>query len=102
MRSICRLIGISMNTLLERVQIIANNIVKPQTFTQGMTYEVDELRTFVGSKKKECWIINSIEHKSRAIIEMAFGPRNTENIKKVINSVLLLNPFSINTDKLNS
>jgi insertion element IS1 protein InsB len=102
MRSICKLLGISMNTLLRRVQIIANNIVKPQTFTQGMTYEVDELRTFVGSKKKECWIIYSIERKSSTVIEMAYGARNTENIKNVINSVLLLNPFSIHTDKLNS
>ena len=45
-RSIARLLGISINTVLRRIREIANTIVKP-IIKIGRRYEVDKLKTYI-------------------------------------------------------
>jgi transposase-like protein len=49
-RSTARVLRISATTLLKRILSIANKIPRP-FISKGKTYEVDELRTFIGNKK---------------------------------------------------
>ena len=50
-RSTARVLGISVTTLLKRILQIASNIKQPP-IAVGRTYEVDEMRIFIG--KKNC------------------------------------------------
>jgi len=50
-RSTARVLGISTTTLLKRILSIAKDIPRP-VISKGKTYEVDELRTFIGNKKR--------------------------------------------------
>ena len=67
---------------------------------QGCEYEVDELRTFVGNKKNECWIIYALNKLTKKIAALTVGGRTKENIRKVTDVLLRLNPERIFTDKL--
>ena len=64
-------------------------------------YEIDEMKTFVGNKKNESWITYAISRTTRQVIALKVGRRTKENIKTVVEKVLLLNPKTIYTDKLN-
>src|SRR5580658_4699377 len=50
-RSIARLLNISVNTVISRIQKIANSIKKP-IISIGKVYEVDELKTYIKNKNK--------------------------------------------------
>src|SRR5690606_14726568 len=64
-------------------------------------YEIDELRTFVGSKKKECWVCYAINRKTKQVIDFITGRRTKENIEWVVKRVLALSPSRVYTDRLN-
>jgi transposase-like protein len=52
-RSIARLLNISATTVISRIQKIAGSIKKP-AISMERTYEVDELKTYINNKNKEC------------------------------------------------
>ena len=54
-RSIARLLNISPNTVIRRIKTIASNIKKP-AIVMNKTYEMDELKTYVKRKSRECWV----------------------------------------------
>src|SRR5688572_22013651 len=58
-RSISRLLRISVNTVLKRILLIAKNIRKP-LIVFGKDYELDELRTYVKRKTSLLWIVYAI------------------------------------------
>ena len=76
-------------------------INKPIFEETNQSYEMDELRTYCGSKTKEVWIIYAINRKTKKIIDFFVGRRTKENIKKVVDTVLELNPKHIYSDRLN-
>ncbi|MHB8209566.1 hypothetical protein [Mucilaginibacter sp.] len=55
-RSIARLLNISIITVLSRIKRIAVGIIKPIP-AMGGTYEMDELKTYIKNKRNECWVI---------------------------------------------
>ncbi len=67
----------------------------------GQEYEVDELRTFVGNKKNECWVMYAINKTTKQVIDFAVGRRTKENIRKVIDTLNKLHPKRIFSDQLN-
>ena len=99
-RSISRFLSIPKTSVSRFLLEESRKIEKPKIREQGEEYEIDELRTFVGRKDKECWICYAINRKTKAIIDFVVGRKTKENIKKVIDSVLLLNPKRIYSDKL--
>lgn len=98
-RSIARLLHISANTVLKRIKIIADRIRKP-IIAMGRSYEVDELRTYVKNKNKECWVIYALDKESGKVVDLKTGNRNKKNLKRVIDTLLLSECEKIYTDKL--
>lgn len=100
-RSISRILKISKNTVLSRIIFISSNI-KPKTFVKlGCKFELDEIWTFIGSKKNTTWITYVIERESKSVIDFFVGSKTKENIRPLVNNVLMLDPKTIYTDKLN-
>ena len=66
-------------------------------------YEVDEMQTFIGRNHPSCYthIAYAINRATRKVIDFIAGPRTKENIRQVIEKVLLLKPRKIYTDGLN-
>ncbi len=99
--NIARLLEISKSSVQRIIIRTALSIKMPVFKEEGQSYQVDELRTYCGNKGNECWIIYAINPKTGKVIASAFGRRTKENIKKVIDKLLVLNSKRIYTDGLN-
>jgi len=89
-RTISRLLSISANTVIKRIKNIADNITKP-AISINRIYELDELKTYVKNKTKECWVAYALDKQTR---------RNKSNLKMVADTLLLSGCKQIYTDKL--
>lgn len=98
-RSIARLLKISANTVLRRITCIAEAIEKPTMF-MGKEYEVDELLTYVGSKKKVYWIVYALEKDTRRVVDFTIGKRTNKTLRNVTDKLLLSSASKVYTDKL--
>ena len=100
-RGISRVLNISPNTVLSRMLKISKQIKIPYFNKFGCKFEVDEMFIKIANDKKQNWLIYAIEQKTKDVIGFIIGSRNTENLKMIIDNVLLLHPTKIYTDKLN-
>jgi insertion element IS1 protein InsB len=100
-RSISRILNISTKTVLSRMLNISKQIKAPYFNKFGCKFEIDELFIKIANDKKQNWLIYAIEQKTKNVINFIIGGRNTENLKSIINKVLLLHPKMIYTDGLN-
>ena len=100
-RSIARILNISSKTVLSRMLKISKQIKIPYFNKFECRFEVDEMFIKISNGKKQNWLIYAIEQKTKNVIDFVIGRRNTENLKLVIDKVLLLNPKRIYTDGLN-
>ncbi len=100
-RSISRILNISCGTVLSRMLKISAQIKPPDFSKPGCTFEIDELWSFTGSKKRIAWITYALERNSGQIIAFFVGSKSKENIKPLIDRLLILKPKHIYTDKLN-
>ncbi|MBP9742738.1 MAG: hypothetical protein KBD37_05190, partial [Burkholderiales bacterium] len=82
--SISRIVGISKSTVIRRLKSYADKLNKPIIQEDQQIYEMDELRTYVGKKSNECWIIYAINKETRKVIDFVVGRRTSENIKIVV------------------
>lgn len=99
MRSICRILGIALNTLTSRILKISKEIKAP-IISKGNAYEVDEIRTFVKKKTSLIWIVYALERASKKVVSYAVGNRTNNTLSTVINQVISYCPRKIFTDKL--
>ena len=99
--SISRIIGISKNTVLSRMLKISRQIKIPYFSKLGCKFEIDEMWTFIKSKEDFTWITYAIERETKSIIDFFVGRKTKDNIRPLINKVLLLEPNRIYTDRLN-
>ena len=99
-RGIARILDISKNTVLSRMLKISEQIKIPYFNKFGCKFEVDEMFIKIANGKSYNWLVYAIEQKTKSVISFIIGGRNTENLKSVINKVLLLQPKRIYTDKL--
>jgi IS1 family transposase len=100
-RSISRILKISKNTVLSRMLKISKQIKTPYFNKLGCKFEVDELWSFIGNKDNVTWITYAIERQTKTVIDFIVGRKTSENIKPLINKLLLLHPKRIYTDRLN-
>lgn len=102
-RSISRIMGYSRGTIIRRILYLASKVTKPIYFESNQIYEVDEMWTYIGRNHPSnyTWITYAINRKTNCIVDVAFGKRTKLNLSKVIESIKLLNPKKIITDKLN-
>lgn len=71
-RSIARVLKISTTTLLKRILQIAGIIKQPQIL-RNQIYQVDELRTYIGNKKRAVWIIYAIDSVTKLPVSLKVG-----------------------------
>jgi IS1 family transposase/transposase-like protein len=100
-RSIGRILNISPNTVLSRMLKISNQIKIPYLNKFGCKFEIDEMFVRIRNKDAKNYLTYAIEQKTKRVITFIVGSRNTENLRSVIDNVLLLHPTRIYTDKLN-
>lgn len=93
--------GISKANVVNKIKDISEKIIKPELTETGQKYEVDEMHTFIGNKKNACYITYALNRKTKRVISFVAGSRTKEAIGKVIDSLKVLNPKKIFTDKLN-
>lgn len=98
-RSTARVLQISATTLLKRILSIAGSIPRP-VISKGKVYEVDELRTFIGSKKRLVWVAYALERKSKKVVSFYVGARTNKTLRIVLKSLQLSEAKRIYTDGL--
>ncbi|MBS7252809.1 IS1 family transposase [Flavobacterium branchiicola] len=98
-RSTARILKISTTTLLKRILLIAENIQRP-IIAMGKIYEVDEMATFIKTKKRLIWIVYALERESGRVVSFNVGSRTNKTLKIVLDTLKLSKPKSIYTDKL--
>jgi len=98
-RSTARVLRISVTTLLKRIVAIAEGIQQPP-IAIGKSYEVDEMRTYVGKKSRLRWIVYALERETKTVVSFNVGRRTNKTLKHVIRSLELSNARIIYTDKL--
>ena len=98
-RSTARVLRISVTTLLKRIISIAANIQQP-SIAIGKSYEVDEMRTYIGKKSKLRWIVYALDIETKEVVSFNVGRRTNKTLKRVIQSLELSNAQKIYTDKL--
>ncbi len=98
-RGTARILRISTTTLLKRILHIAREIKLPP-IVQHQTYEVDELRIYIGSKKHPTWIVYALDRATKTPVCFKVGRRNKKNLKVVIDTLLLAKAKKKYTDKL--
>lgn len=100
-RSIARILNISKNTVLSRMLKISKQIKVPDFNKLGCKFEVDEMWTFIKRKEDFTWITYALERETRNVITFFVGRKTKENIRPLIDKILLLEPNRIYTDRLN-
>ncbi len=100
--SIGRLLQITKSSVQRLIERIASKIEWPVYQEIGQCYELDELRTYCGNKRNECWLMYGIHKQNGTVMKMVIGKRTKDNIKQVTDSILVLAPKRIYTDGLNS
>ena len=100
LRQTAKALGIAFNTFQKRTLFIANGLKNPISDKAGDTYEIDELKTHIGSPKTECWLLSALNRRTGAISALSAGSRKKEDFKKVINYILKALPKRIYTDGL--
>ncbi len=99
--NIGRLLEISKLSVQRLIERIASKIKLPVYEEVNQSYELDELRTYCGNKKNECWLMYGINKRDRKVITLCVGRRTKENIKQITAAILAMKPKRIYTDGLN-
>lgn len=98
-RGTARILSIALNTVLNRIRKIAQQIISPP-IPLNQTYQVDELCTFVGNKDNRIWVVCAYCRESRKIVCFHVGKRTNKTLSRVIQTIQNSNPKQIITDRL--
>ncbi|SRR5258706_9511190 len=97
-RSIARVLKISCTTIINRIKRFAKSISRPFAILMGKEYEVDEMRTYIGNKKRLYWIAYALRKDTREVIDFKVGKRTTRTLQKIVDTCLLSDAKQIHTD----
>lgn len=98
-RSTARILKISTTTLLKRIIKIAKNIHQP-IISKGKTFEVDEMCTYIRSKRNFIWLVYALEKDSKNIVSFNVGKRTNKTLSRVVETLKFSEAKRIFTDKL--
>ncbi len=98
-RSMAAILQIATGTVLKKIKRLAEKVERP-VIIMNKSYEADELKTYVKTKKNEQWIIYAINKETRQVVDFRIGRRNKRNIGAVIDTLLFSKAKKIFTDKL--
>ena len=74
-----------------------NNIVAK---TAGKTYEVDEIRSFIGCKDRLIWIVYALDRQTRQVVCFNVGARKNKTLNVVLKTLQNAQAKRIYTDRL--
>jgi insertion element IS1 protein InsB len=84
--------------VIRKTKSIAKLVVRPFPILQGKEYEVDEMRTHIGNKKRLYWIAYALRRDTKEVIDFKVGRRNTKTLLKVVETAILSGAKKICTD----
>lgn len=64
------------------------------------SFEIDELRTFIGNKSNEYWVAYVLCSDTKEVIDFIVGKRSKRTLRMVVNTALQTGVSVIKTDKL--
>ena len=102
LRSMSRVLRISLKTIITRIKRIALATRKPLCYLKNRVYQIDELWSFVRKKSNEVWIMYVLDRKNKTVLDFKVGPRTKMNLQSLTDQALLLEPQKICTDGLNT
>lgn len=97
-RSISRILNISTTTVTKRIFQISSTIRSPP-ISFGKSYEVDEMITFIGCKKRKICITYALDRVTKDVVTYSVGRRNKTTLRMVVNTLLLSEATEIRIDK---
>jgi insertion element IS1 protein InsB len=99
-RSIARLLNVSISTVIRKIKKTGKSLARPFPILQGKEYEVDEMRTYIGNKKRLYWIVYALRRDTKEVIDFKVGKRNSKTLARVLDTVHLSEPKKVHTDRL--
>jgi insertion element IS1 protein InsB len=100
-RGIARVLCIAINTVVRAIQKIAASIIKPAIPLNRKSFEIDELRTFIGTKENQYWVAYVLCSQTKEVIDFIVGRRSKRTLSMVVSTALCAGVKIIKTDKLN-
>lgn len=100
-RGIARVLRIAINTAVKTIQRLAAAINKPPIPLNRKSFEIDEIRTFIGKKENQYWIAYVLCSETKQVIDFVVGKRSKRTLRMVVNTALCSGVAVIKTDKLN-
>lgn len=98
-RNTARVLHISTTTLLKRIINISSLIIQPGiSFHQS--YELDEMRFFLGNKSNQMWLAYAINKNTKEIVSFHVGKRTNKTLNRIIKTLINSKAEKICTDKL--
>ena len=98
-RSIARILRVSIGTLMRRILLIAESIVRP-IVPKHRIYEVDEMKSFVKRKNNHIWIAYALDRHSKEVVSFSVGSRTNSTLNIVLETLRLAEAKKIYTDRL--
>ena len=98
-RNIAKYIRISTTTVLVRIRKIANNIMPP-VIPIGHIYEVDEMWSYIKTKRQPVWIAYAMDRKTKQIAAFNIGSRSKEMLAPILGTLNDSRAKQIYTDSL--
>ncbi|WP_394342500.1 IS1 family transposase [Taibaiella helva] len=98
-RSISRLLKVSVTTVLKRILLLAKKASRPM-IAMGKEYELDELCTYVRYRENQIWVAYAIRKDTKEVIDFNIGRRTNNTLRPITNTLILSNAKKVYTDKL--
>ncbi len=98
--SISRILNVSKSSVQRIILKFGKSVLKPLISERNQVYEIDELRTYEGTKKNESWVKYAIDKSNGNVVSLVVGRRTKENLETVVDKVLSLTPAKVYTDGL--
>lgn len=99
-RGIARILQISPTTVISWIRKLGSKAYSNTFFKRGDEYEVDELCTYIGNKKRIRWVVIAKSRSTGEILDIQIGTRTKKHLKLVTDKLLMLSPKRIYTDNL--
>jgi insertion element IS1 protein InsB len=100
-RGIARVMGIAINTVVRTIKKIAEKIIKTPIPMNRKSFEIDELRTFIGCKANQYWVAYVLCSETKEVIDFIVGKRSKRTLRMIVNTALISGVAMIKTDNLN-
>jgi insertion element IS1 protein InsB len=100
-RGIGRILKITTNTVIRKIKQLAFATSKPLIPLNRKAFELDEVRTYIGTKENQYWIAYALCSETKQVIDFTVGKRNKGVLRSIVNTLLISGVKIIKTDKLN-